>query len=374
MKTKKRSTSHNRRTAAHSSDRPVSAALPFVEHLHELRRRLYYVAASVFVWGCAAYGVQQKLVHILLSPSKGQHFIYTSPGGGIDFLFRICIYVGLIFSLPVIVYNMLRFIEPIITKSSRQFMLWGSLASGILAAGGILFGYFLGLPAALHFLLHQFTTAQIQPLVTIQSYLGFVIVYMVGSAMLFQLPLMLIFINRIKPLKPKRLLRYERWVILIAFVLAGLMNPTPNVISQLFVAGPFILMYQVGILIIAVLNRKSKTRPANNLIRQDQQLQASRVVQAQPRLQPLAPMRQMAAAVSPVPSVAMNAAPLRLKPIRRVQVMDIAPAAPRPSPSLAPDAKPPLRMRSRQEIYAMRGEQARTFNDMRLGFSRSNIQ
>jgi sec-independent protein translocase protein TatC len=196
------------------------------------------------------------IVSLLLKPSHGQHFIYTSPIGGIDFLFKICIYGGIILSLPVIVYNVLRFIEPVLGGSTRRFIVWQSLACALLALLGMAFGYFLGLPAALHFLLHQFTTIQIQPLVTIQSYLSFVIVYMVGSALLFQLPLLLLFINRIRPLKPRRLLHYERWVILAAFVLAGLMNPTPNILSQLLVAGPFIIMYQLGIILIALINRR----------------------------------------------------------------------------------------------------------------------
>ena len=233
---------------------------PFVEHLHELRRRLYYVIISVLLWGVAIYAVQQQVVDALLRPAHGQHFIYTSVGGGVDFLFRICIYGGIIVSLPVIVYNGLRFLEPLITYNSRRFIFIGSFISGVLALVGIVFGYYIGLPAALHFLLHQFTTFQIQPLVTIQSYLHFVIVYMVGSALLFQLPLFLIFINRIKPLKPKRLLHYERWVILAAFVLAGLMNPTPNILSQLLIAGPFIVMYQVAILLIAIINRARRAK------------------------------------------------------------------------------------------------------------------
>jgi len=237
---------------------------------------LYYIAASVLLWGCAAYGVQQHLVNVLLRPARGEHFIYTSPGGGIDFLFRICAYSGIVLSLPVIVYNVLRFIEPLISKGSRRFIAAGSLLSGLLAAGGVVFGYYVGLPAALHFLLHQFQTVQIQPLVTIQSYLGFVIVYMVGSAMLFQLPLLLLLINRIKPLKPRRLLHYERWVILAAFVMAGLMNPTPNVFSQLLVAGPFILMYQLGIILIAIINRGRKLSRVEQLHQLDVEAQASR--------------------------------------------------------------------------------------------------
>jgi sec-independent protein translocase protein TatC len=93
---------------------------------------------------------------------------------------------------------------------------------------------------------------------------------MVGSALLFQLPLILVFINRIKPLQPKQLLHYERWVILAAFVMAGLMNPTPNIISQLLVAGPFILMYQVGIGIIAVINRSKRLAVAEPALQQNE--------------------------------------------------------------------------------------------------------
>jgi sec-independent protein translocase protein TatC len=267
-----RQKTQTRRTSHHNA---ISESLnqPFIEHAYELRRRLYYIGISVIFWGGAAYAIQEHIVDILLKPARGESFIYTTPGGGIDFLFKICIYSGVIISLPIIVYNALRFIEPLITKASRRFILWGSAISGLLAIAGMFFGYFIGLPAALHFLTHQFTTVQIKPLVTIQSYLQFVIVYMVGSAMLFQLPLMLVFINRIKPLKPRRLLRYERWVILIAFILSGLMNPTPNMISQLLIAGPFILMYQVGILLVAFINKHYKVY---YLHQQDIAVQASR--------------------------------------------------------------------------------------------------
>jgi sec-independent protein translocase protein TatC len=251
---KKQINHHGTKRASKAAAGPLVA--PFIHHLQELRRRLYYIAASVLLWGCAAYAIEHHIVDLLLRPAHGEHFIYTTPGGGIDFLFRICAYTGLVFSIPVIVYNVLRFLEPVIDASSRRFILWGSFVSGLLALGGMAFGYFLGLPQALHFLLNQFTTIQIQPLVTIQSYLGFVIIFMVGSSLLFQLPLILLFINRIKPLKPRRLLHYERWVILTAFILGGIMNPSPNILSQLIIAGPFVLMYQVGIILIALINRR----------------------------------------------------------------------------------------------------------------------
>jgi sec-independent protein translocase protein TatC len=275
MKIKKKPTSRKR--TAPRRPTPVTVTSPFIEHAQELRRRVYYIAGSVVVWGAVIYSVQQHVVNALLRPARGQHFIYTSPGGGIDFLFRICVYGGIVLSLPVIIYNGLRFVEPVMSRPSRRFVALGSLAASLLALVGVVFGYYIGLPAALHFLLHQFTTVQIRPLVTIQSYLGFVTVYMFGSALLFQLPLLLLLINRIKPLKPKQLLHYERWVILVAFVLAGLMNPSPNIISQLLVAGPFIIAYQVAIVVIAMLNRNRKAIAPQQLLEQDSAVQAARL-------------------------------------------------------------------------------------------------
>ena len=253
---------HKKKQNSHQLHRqPVDRQLPFIEHVYELRKRVTYIAISVGIFGAAAYGIEHHIVNVLLKPAHGQQFIYTSPGGGIDFLFRVCLYVGIICSIPVIIYQILRYIEPLIKKSSIHFIGWGSFISGILAIAGVLYGYFWGLPAALHFLLHQFVTKQIQPLVTIQSYMSFVMVYMVGSALLFQVPLFLIFINRIKPLKPQQLFHYERHVILAATIIAALMNPTPNVFALLFLAGPIILMYQFGIAIIWYMNRDVTQSP-----------------------------------------------------------------------------------------------------------------
>ena len=276
---RKRKQSPERLSRTRASKPPAIA--PFREHLYELRRRLFYIALSVIVWSSAAYAVQQHIVSTLLKPSHGQSFVYTSPIGGIDFLFRVCLYTGLIFSIPVIVYQLLRYMEPLMKSDSTKFVAWGSAISGILAAAGIAFGYFAGLPAALHFLLHQFTTSQIKPLITVQSYMSFVMVYMVGAALMFQVPLILICINRIKPLKPSSLFRYERWVILLAFIIAGLMNPTPNLLDQLMVAGPIIVMYQVGIAIVALINRPRWPSNVRKLFEADLEKQAKRVERAQ---------------------------------------------------------------------------------------------
>lgn len=244
-----------------AKQRPAKASLtsreklPLIEHLKELKRRLFYVAACVAVGAAITYGLERKLIDILLRPSHGQDFIYTSPMGGMNFLFSVCLDVGLVLATPVIIYQILAFVQPLMRGTSRKFLLFASGATGTVAILGVLFGYFIGLPQALHFLLHQFVTVQVKPLITIQSYVQFVALYLLGSALMFQMPLILLFINRIKPLRPSSLFKYERHLIVAAFVIAFIMNPTPNIVDQLLVVVPIIVTYQLGIGLLWLVNR-----------------------------------------------------------------------------------------------------------------------
>jgi len=270
----KRATRATRKTA--KADQSVDK-LPIIEHIRELRRRLAYVAVCVALGGMAAYAVQQRIINVLLRPSHGQNFIYTSPLGGINFLFGVCIDIGFVIATPIIIYQLLAFLQPLMRNTTHRFLLFSATAAGTVAFAGVLFGYFIGLPSALKFLLHQFTSIQIRPLITIQSYMQFVSLYLLGSALMFQLPLILIIINRIKPLKPQPLFKYERHLIATAFIVAFIMNPTPNILGQMVVVVPIILMYQVGIALIWLLNKK-KTSPSwlQQLLDEDVMRQAAR--------------------------------------------------------------------------------------------------
>jgi len=273
-----------RRKLKNTKRAPDPVYLTFLEHLYELRRRLFYIAAVILTGTLAAYFIQQKLVSILLKPSHGQKFIYTSPGGGITFLFEVCLYFGIAISIPVIIYQFLRFIEPVILSKSKRFILRFSILSGVLAFLGMVFSYFLALPICLNFLIHQFTTSQIQPLFTIQEYMSFVSFYLVGSALLFQIPLLMWFINYFKPQKPRNLLKYEKYIIIAAFIISALMAPTINIFSQLVIAVPFIASYQVGIILVWLINKR-RLHPYSNqimtMLEVDKETRFKRVIAAQ---------------------------------------------------------------------------------------------
>ncbi len=275
MKTKHRQ--KNKRATRIQSLNPEHR-LPFVEHLYELRTRLLYVVGCVLIVSVLAYFIQEQLVDFLLRPAHNQQFIYTSPGGGIGFLFEVCTYTGIIVSVPVIIYNVLEFLAPIIHKNAKRFILRCCFISGLLGIIGFIFGYYLGLPLALHFLGNQFTTKQIHPLFTIQEYMSFVTIYLVGSVLLFQIPLVVLLINRLKPQPPKRFFKLERYVIVASFVIAMVMAPTTNILNQLVIAIPIILLYQLGIIFVLIQNqRKRRPKKVVELLKQDRAIQAERL-------------------------------------------------------------------------------------------------
>jgi sec-independent protein translocase protein TatC len=309
MKRKTRTT--RSRTTPRTSSNSDPVRIPFVEHLIELRRRFFYVALSVVIWGGVAYAVEHQIINALLAPAHGEKFIYTSVGGGINFLFQVCIYVGIVFSLPVIIYQTLRYVQPLIGKHASRLILTASAISGVLALGGMAFGYFLGLPAALTFLLHQFHTQNISALITIQSYLSFVIVYLVGSSLIFQVPLVIYLINRLKPLKLRTLWKYERWVIVVSLVAAAFINPTPRFYDLAIIAVPMILSYQLGILIVWLTNRRRKPSQLEILRQKDAKLQAERTARLQ-TVEYVWHQAEMAASLAPTPTMAPKpAAPSR---------------------------------------------------------------
>lgn len=275
---------------------------PLIAHVHELRRRLFYIVIGIVVFASIGWMLQDQLIAFLLKPAADQAFIYTTPGGGFSFLIQITIYFGIALSVPLIVYHLLRFIEPILRRSNNGFIAKSTIFSAILAGFGVAFAYYVGLPAALHFLTTQLDgTAQIEALLSINSYMSFVTVYLAGSALIFQIPLVMLIINRSTPLKPRKLLRAEKWVIVGAFIAAAIITPTPDMINLMIVAVPIILIYQLGILLVWWYNKRTNRARVEALLLQDEELRYKRQsIPHRPLIDtPLEPVHIQPAAVLP---------------------------------------------------------------------------
>lgn len=240
-----------------SNSSQVSGSSPvFMDHIRELQWRLAIVALAFLATGAAVYPFFDKIVALLLKPlGNNLSLVYLTPGGAFNFAVQVCIYAAMIGALPVALYHIYRFVMPAVEKTTLRGVFGYSLSSLLLAAVGVAFSYFLALPAAIQFLT-SFDLKNISPMLTVESYLSFVMTYLLAGVLLFQLPLFMTIINRIKPMTPRMLMSGQRHVILWSVVFAAVISPTPDAVNQLLLAVPIIVMYQVGIVIILLKNRK----------------------------------------------------------------------------------------------------------------------
>lgn len=209
-------------------------------------------------------------------------------------------------AVPVAMYHLYRFLEPLMGKWRKSAVFYVGLSSAF-ALLGVLFAYFVSLPGALHFLTGM-NIDHIQAMLTVDSYLSFVVTYLLGAAILFQIPLLLTIINTMTPLKPGKLMKLQRFVILGAFVLAAIISPTPDVLNQTMFALPIIVMYQIGVILVWAQNRRRDRRKRLTPI------QTITEVAAPPRpTQPITPL----ASVTVLPATPTQVIVKPLSPQRR---------------------------------------------------------
>ena len=257
----------SRKTTSPSTSQLVpTPELTLMDHLRELRGRLFWVATSFLVISATAYPFFNQIVSVLVRPLDGQKLYYLTVAGGISFIIKICLYVGIIGMLPLLVYHIYQFLRPVMKHHSSKIAALYILASITLGVAGIAFAYFMSLPAALKFLT-DVGIEQVSSLLTIDSYISFIVSYLIAGALLFQLPLIMLIINNITTLPPKLLLGFQRYVVVISFTLAALISPTPDVVNQTILAIPMVLMYQIGIVAIWIVQRQRRGETASAAVR-----------------------------------------------------------------------------------------------------------
>lgn len=229
--------------------------LTFIEHLYELRRRLFWVVASLLVATAVGFQLKDFLIQVVTAPLHGEKLVYLTPGGGFSFIFTLCLYFGALVIIPVITYQTYRFLQPLMSRSSGKLLSLLIGTSILLAVFGATFGYFVAIPAAITFLTN-FAGEAVSASLTADSYLNFVMMYLLGLAALFQLPLIIFMIDHVRRFPPGALLSSQRFVVVGAVVAAAIITPTPDVINQMIIAIPIVIVYQLGVIAVYLRRRK----------------------------------------------------------------------------------------------------------------------
>ncbi len=225
--------------------------MTFLEHLEELRWRIIYSAIGLVIGAIICWIFIDYLVDvILLKPARdsGAHLQNLRPFGQLFLYVQIAIIGGVILSLPNLFYQLWKFIAPALKSNERKYILSVVIFSTVSFLIGIVFAYFAMLPLTLKFAA-QFGSTAIENNFAIDEYMSIIISVMLASGFVFELPLISFFLTKLGILSPNFMKKYRKHALVIIMVLAAVLTPGTDPVSQVVLAIPLALLYEISIFI-----------------------------------------------------------------------------------------------------------------------------
>lgn len=230
----------------------AAGAMPLTGHLAELRKRILYSLAAVLAGTVLCLFFIENLISFLTAPAG--HLYFARPAEVFVIYMKTALIAGFILASPVVFFQFWRFILPAMTDREKTWTLFFVPLSVSLFLGGIAFSYFLVMPQSLHFLM-AFGGENFTPLLSMESYLEFVLLLILPFGVMFNLPLLMMALALAGLVKEKTLKRGRKFVILAAFILAAVITPTPDILTQSLLALPAVFLYEISLHIIGMMER-----------------------------------------------------------------------------------------------------------------------
>jgi sec-independent protein translocase protein TatC len=229
--------------------------MPLVSHLNELRRRLMISIGFFLAAASVCFTKVEYFSNELIALAKGFEFIYVAPAELLMSYIMISVICGMVLSLPVICYQLWKFIRPGLMPKERKAGVLVLIFGMILFFGGAAFAYVIVLPFTLKFFVALNTQSNITAMVSVQNYLNFVVTILVTFGTVFELPIVIILLTQIGLINPKIMRKQRKYAILVIFILAAIITP-PDVTSQILVAVPMIVLFEVSTIVSSILFHK----------------------------------------------------------------------------------------------------------------------
>jgi sec-independent protein translocase protein TatC len=230
-------------------------SMPFLDHLEELRRRLLKSIAAVVILALAAFYFSDELMTLIIKPLGDTKLHVTEVTGSFYAYLKVSLVAGIAAASPIVFYQLWAFVGPGLYQHEKARVLPLVIVSTILFLIGAAFCYLVVLPFSLQFLI-GFSGDLLSPIITVGSYLTFSGMLMLAFGLGFEMPVVAYFLGRIGLVSPRFLAKGRRYAIVLILIAAGVLTPTPDVATQLLLAGPLYLLYEVSIIIVKVTGKK----------------------------------------------------------------------------------------------------------------------
>ncbi len=235
--------------------------MPFMAHLVELRKRLIYSVLAVAVGFGICFPFKEKLLAFIIDPLKavlpeGTKLVYIALPEAFFTYLKISILAGILLAMPVIFYQIWRFVGPGLYQHEKKYAAFFVLASSFLFLGGAVFGYGVVFPFGFQFFA-SLQTQDIELLPRLKDYFSLTVRLLIAFGATFELPVVIFILARMGLVTDKTLRKNRKWAFLMAFVVGAILTPA-DWISQVAMAIPLIVLFEISIWVAKFFGKKKK--------------------------------------------------------------------------------------------------------------------
>jgi sec-independent protein translocase protein TatC len=235
--------------------------MSFFDHLTELRNRIVWSLIPAGVGLLIALYFAKPVIRFL-SRHLNTELVFTSPTEAFWTYMKVAMIMGLFIAMPIILWNVWAFVAPGLHKHERKYAAPFVIIGSLLFIGGGAFAMLVVVPFAISFLVTFGQEQGLRPMITISSYIDFILKFTLAFGLVFEMPVVITLLSMVGVVTPQFLSKNRKYAVLINFVIAAILTPTPDIVNQSLMAGPLIILYEVGIICARVFARKKPSVPA----------------------------------------------------------------------------------------------------------------
>lgn len=222
--------------------------MTILEHLDDLRRHLLKAIIALAVGVVIGAFFTRQVLEMLIAPLGDQVPIAIAPTEATAVFFKVSVVIGIVFAMPVIVYQLFQFVAPGLKPNEKRYAIIGAPFAALSFAAGVIFAATVLLPAALPFL-QGFLFGIVEQRYSIDRYISFVSNILLWAGLVFETPLVMYFLAKLGVVTPQGFAKARRVVVVGAAASAAVITPTTDPINMLLIMAPFLLLYELGILL-----------------------------------------------------------------------------------------------------------------------------
>jgi sec-independent protein translocase protein TatC len=242
--------------------------MSLTDHLIELRKSLSRSLIAIGIGFCACYYYKDFIFDIVTRPltrvlPKNSYLIYTGLTEAFFTYMKVAFFASLIITCPYVLYQIWKFIAPALHPKEKKYVVPFVISSSLLFIGGVLFGYIVALPPAFEFFV-SFNNQYLQAMLSFKDYLSLFVTFLLGFGISFELPIFIFFLTKLGIVNAEMLSKQRRYAILIIFIVAAILTPSPDALSQILMAIPLMFLYEISIFVSRFAGKKKVEQKIKN--------------------------------------------------------------------------------------------------------------